>query len=131
MLLWCRSLMGEFDAGTVLGAPEDPMVTAALVMQALHEGRMDAASDAAESLCAMGASSADAKRRLLLGLEHFDSTNPQNPWTFCLTSRILIAQGRAEPARAFLNLCDQFDSRGDASGYRQRLKKLLEVSPGP
>lgn len=131
MVAWCRALGGGFEAPVSSGDVTDPMLLAAGAMQALHEGQVGRATEAVESLSSIGDAAADAQGRLLLGLEFFDTTSPQNPWTFCLTARLLMSQGRIEPARAFLNLCEQFDSVGDAREYRERLKALIEAAPRP
>jgi protein O-mannosyl-transferase len=45
--------------------------------------------------------------RLLMTLERFDRVRPGNPWTYCLTAQVLIADQREEGARAFLSLCQE------------------------
>ena len=67
------------------------------------------------------AARADARRRLLGALERFDQRQPNIPWTFCLSARLLIADGNLQGASLGVGLCEE---RCDDPACQEQVRRL-------
>lgn len=129
---WSRALVGDAQEAEARAAaladekPVHPLVSATRAYIALVGGRYDAATTQADILCGMGDRGADARRQLLGALERFDRQQPDIPWTFCLTARLLIADGDFEGAGVFVGLCEE---RCDDPACRDRAESLRALLP--
>lgn len=134
-LAWSHALAGDVaraDAEAVALAgdhttPWTGMVRATLAYIALWQERFTEAVAHVESLCSVpGEPGAGARRRLLNALERFDRLRPDIPWTFCLTTRLLIANNRLDAARVFLDLSVKRCRDAACREHTQNLRSLLD-----
>ena len=130
---WSKALAGDLDraraeANTLIEQGHEPvLVTATLAYVALVEDRYNVATDKTLALCGAGDLGADARRRLLGALEAFDLRRPGVPWTYCLAAQLLIADGRIDPARVFVDLCAQHCGDDPACDkHAQSLRERLD-----
>lgn len=131
-------LFSRIIAGKLAGVPEalpaisedsttgEPSTRALFAFAALATGDSSGARAAVEALVGPGASEQAARRRLLAALEVFDESHPDEPWTFCLTARLLLAEGHREGADAFIGLCAQRCGDDGCQGYVADLQLLTE-----
>jgi len=101
------------------------MVLAVRSYVALGRGQLDAAIASADELCAVAEGGPDARRRLLIALEHLDRQRPDSPWTLCLAARLLIADQNLEPARMAIDLCRKRCADPPCRHYVEVLDALL------
>lgn len=109
-----------------LSQPTGQMVS---VYIALIEKRYDDARLNVEMLCSAKEAGRDARQFLLNALETFDQQHSGVVWTYCLTTRLLIAQSNLEAARAFIQLCDRFCDDDTCRKYIQQLRQSIADQP--
>jgi tetratricopeptide (TPR) repeat protein len=130
---WSRALAGDISAARAQAdslmaeGNEEPLALATLAYVELLEERYEPVDARVSALCAMGDRGADARRRMLGALEVFDLKKPGVPWTYCLTAELLLADGRAEPARVFMELCQQHCR--DDPACRAKIESLKGRAP--
>lgn len=107
-----------------------PIEQAAAAYVALVEKRHAALRAMVEDLCAGGAAGSAARGRLLQALEWYDEHNPGMPWTYCATGRLLMADGRADAAELFINLCRESCANDECTAYIAALREKLAQVPG-
>ena len=102
---------------------------------ALIEARYDEAVAGVETLCELEERGVQARARLLRAIERFDQQRPDNPWTFCLVARLMIAADRMDAARASIELCEKYCTEAPCLEYartlRARLSALSDLRPDP
>jgi tetratricopeptide (TPR) repeat protein len=136
-LTWSRALAGdlvraraETDTVTEENPESSALSRATLAFVALAQGRYTDAVAQAETLCDMGQQGDEARHRLLGALERFDRQTPDVPWTFCLTTRLLIANGQLDAAGVFLELAVERCGDAACQEHIQRLGSLLGEAAG-
>jgi hypothetical protein len=92
---------------------------------ALTDGRYGVTAERVEELVQLGDAEKSARNWLLQSLERFDLERPGVPWTYGLTTRLLIADGQMEAARAGLNIFRQKCETADCRDYASRLEAAL------
>jgi tetratricopeptide (TPR) repeat protein len=114
------------DAGNEL-----PLAMAANAYLALTKERFSEAASWVDSLCALGAHAAEARRSLQMGLELFDERRPGVAWTLGLAARLLIADQRWDVAGVFLDLFDKnCNDEGCAEFLRSLRTRMTEETSG-
>lgn len=108
-------------------ATREPSTRALFVFAALAVGDFATARAHVEGLVGPTAAEHEARRRLLAALEVFDESHPDEPWTFCLTARLLMADGHREGADAFIGLCAE---RCGDDGCRSYVAALQSLAGG-
>ncbi len=131
---WCFALTGETQRARrladSLGANEKhPLLLATKAYLQLGEGRYELARKAVAELCALGRQGTDARRRLLAALELFDKKQPNVPWTFGLAAQLLVADGRVDAARVFLDLFAKNCQDADCAEFLHSLQAALAAEP--
>ncbi|MBI4719439.1 MAG: tetratricopeptide repeat protein [Planctomycetes bacterium] len=147
LLRWARALDGKVggppdcaelpsppanaDPGATAGTRhrEWVLACAAGAYDAFAAGRFGAAARCVESLLGAGAMAAPLVPRLLAALEFYDSQHPDVAWTYCLTARLLLAQGRRDAAPVFIDLCARHCTEESCSAYINRLREVQESAP--
>lgn len=104
--------------------PPHPMAYAILAYAALLQDQFESAENHVERLCTGGAPAMESRRRLLGALESFFARQPESPWTFCLTARLLVADGRTQAAEMAIEMCRQ---RCKAEACRQYVKRTMAI----
>ena len=135
-LVWTWAQAGQVErARTQLDAMEaggqrHPLLLAASALMQLEDRAFDSALRHVEALRELGPDGSDARGRLLGALERFDQRQPSVPWTFCLTARLLLADGRFEPAAIFTGLCEERCDSDDACRAEvQHLRERIQAGP--
>ncbi|MFQ5494949.1 MAG: tetratricopeptide repeat protein, partial [Phycisphaerae bacterium] len=115
------------------GFAERPIVVAALAYLSFVESRYEPATRRIATLCRQrDAAAKDARQRLLGAFERFDTDHPNRPWTYCLTARLLIAEGRLKAAGVFVGLCKQWcPPSAPCQGELQTLRSQMERGDAP
>lgn len=131
---WAAVLTG--DTGDVqlarstaeLDSP-NPMAFAILAFAALLEGRAEAAAAELERFCTSVPHRLESHRRLLLALEIFHERQPDSPWTYGLTARLLLSTGRMRAAEMAIDFFREKCESEACAQYADRLTSLL-TQPG-
>jgi tetratricopeptide (TPR) repeat protein len=111
-LAWSFALSGDLQqAGAACDAltgeaPASPLVLATLTYIDLSAQRYETATARAAALGNTGDGGVDARKRLLGALDRFDQSRPNIPWTFCLATQLLIADGNLRGANLSVRLCE-------------------------
>ncbi len=111
MLIWSQALAGDrvavHAAAGAMGefGATSPLLLASLAYSELANQQHEEAVAHVDRLSTTGAAGVDARARLLGALERYDSIEPDVSWTFCLTARLLLANGNANGASVFVGLC--------------------------
>lgn len=106
-------------------AMHGPMTKAVLTLAALDAGQFAEARDQLPALVGPVTALHSVRQRLLAALEVFDESHPNNPWTFCLTARLLIADGNTGAADAFIGLCAERCGDDPCRGYVSELAGMI------
>jgi len=107
------------------GAPQGPRTAALRALSALMSNQPVKATQDLHWLLQTGRDSQGARERLLAALEIYDEMHPNNPWTYCLAARLLLAQGSREAAEAFTGLCQTHCIAEDCRTFISELESLL------
>ncbi|MCH7910860.1 MAG: tetratricopeptide repeat protein [Candidatus Hydrogenedentes bacterium] len=127
---WATVLTGDTaDVGVArlhadLDSP-NPMAFAILAYAALLEGRAESAVEHVERFCTGAGRTMETHRRLLLALELFHERQPDSPWTYGLTARLLLANGQNQAAEMAIDFCRQKCKAEACEQYADRLTSLL------
>lgn len=116
--------------GVMKGGLQPQQQAMVSVILAMMEKRYDDARLNVEKLCSFGEVGREARRYLLSALETWDGLQPGVVWTYCLSTKLLIAEGNIEAARAFIQLCERFCNEGSCKEYIQQLQQSLAHKPG-
>ena len=126
---WALALADQPDAATAEGRSlifdghDTAQARAALAYAAHTGGRHDEAVAQVEACCDLDDPGRRVHARLLSALERFDRAQPDVPWTFCLSARLLLRSEQYEPARVFIGLCEQ---RCATDTCREQVRALRE-----
>lgn len=99
-----------------------PMIHATKMLIALLQKRYDDAQIEVDAICTVGDHARTARRRLLGALQLLDQQKPPHAWIYCLTARLLIAQGQLDAARTFIQLCEQYCGDSSCRKYTQSIR---------
>lgn len=137
MELWSRGLAGrmeevskEWTAAAARTATHGPDTMALSTWMALAEGRNAEAVTQMRMLVRPSPALSAVRRRLLTALEVYDENHPGNPWTYCLTARMLLAEGNDPAGRAFTGLCRDHCADDTCPAYVRELELLIGAA-GP
>ncbi|MCH9002772.1 MAG: hypothetical protein IIC02_09390, partial [Planctomycetes bacterium] len=128
---WAAVLTGDTADAAVARSCADlespnPMAIAILAYAALLEGRTESAAEYVERLCTGRPRTMEShRRRFLLALELFHERQPDSPWTYGLTARLLLAKGQVQAARMAIDFCRQKCKAEACAQYADRLTSLL------
>lgn len=86
-------------------AADQPIWIAGSAMLAVIQADMASALENGAQLCGNASAAKDARNRLLRALQKYDQRRPGNAATYCLTARLLTAEGQNQAAVAFTDLC--------------------------
>lgn len=99
-----------------------PLINATKMLIALLQKRYDDAQVEVDAICSEGDHAREARRRLLSALQMIDQQKPHHTWIYCLTTRLLVAQGQLDAARKFIQLCEQNCDDSSCRKYAQSIR---------
>ena len=125
-----RGTSEEISALRQQAAMHGPMVKAVLTLAALDAGEFAEAQGQLTALVGPVAALHGVRQRLLAALEVFDESHPNNPWTFCVTARLLIADENPGAAGAFIGLCAERCGDDLCRAYVSELEGMIRNASG-
>ena len=130
---WAAVLTGDTsDVGVARSHAElespNPMAFVVLAYAALLEGRAESAVEHVERFCTGAPRTMESHRRLLYALELFHERQPDSPWTYGLTARLLLSTGRMQAAGMAIDFFREKCEAEACARYADRLTSLLTAS---
>lgn len=130
MRAWSRAIAGDVvggkaDLALIADGEPSPAMYAVQAYLALSRADYELAVDRVDSLIAAGTAGLGMRTRLLRALEQFDLQRPDNPWTYCLTAALVLADGKLDAAKVFAKLCEQRCGEQKCGEYLRKLHSQL------